>query len=500
VHVLDVKANGDLYLDDVLKGTGVYGSSSAPSGVHIGIFKIIKSDGGTMAAQPSRFYSVTIDNGAVRGNFIPAKRDSDGVLGMYDLMDSNPVTAFHTNAGSGTFTAGPATCRNLFDKNAVTANGDGVSLSDYIPVVAGQPYYIGNRGDVALLKEYNAGKQRIQDLYLGGHDYTPSVNTAFVRLNVSNSYLDTFQFEAGSTATDYVPFCSAEIKIATTSYNDAAFAPVEQALESAVTTIKDVVANTIVQADAIQNLQDTKQTMPDASGTNGTCPRFRQCLLIETDDGTPQWFQIIDPFKDFVTPILANNDHITPVDAQRRFYGDDDLCRMLPQTDDEATNTGIAKCTEVANAKNTATDNPEKGNLKQTEWGYEFKAADIGANPATDNPNNDEGIVYGISKCVSTDVPAGTYAQPATSTQLNNALWNARPTTMAGAGKYRRCWCKATSVAYGGQYYETSNAPWVFYDTYGSAASCVYACTADCASLVRNRADFRSAVLGWAVE
>ncbi len=47
------------------------------------------------------------DNGALVRDFIPARRESDGVLGMYDLADSNPATAFHTNQGTGTFTAGP---------------------------------------------------------------------------------------------------------------------------------------------------------------------------------------------------------------------------------------------------------------------------------------------------------------------------------------------------------------------------------------------------------
>ena len=292
------------------------------------------------------------------------------------------------------------------------------------------------------------------------------------------------------------------IKIATTAYNAAAFAPVEAALETAVTTIKDVVANTIVQADAIQNLQDTKQTMPDASGTNGTCPRFRQCLLIETASGTPQWFPIIDPFKDFVTPILANNEHITSVATQRRYYGDLELCRMLPQTDAESqANNNIAKCTEVANWQNSAAANTVRGSaLKQTEWGCEFKAANIGANPATDNPNNDEGIVYGISKCVSTEIPAGTYANPATSTQLNNALWDARPTTMAEASDYKNCWCKTTGIAYGGQYYETSAAPWVFNNAYDSAGDCATHCANFCANSVLYNAGFRSAALGWAME
>ena len=46
-------------------------------------------------------------NGVVIINLIPARRDRDGVVGMYDLADSNPETAFHTNAGTGEFVAGP---------------------------------------------------------------------------------------------------------------------------------------------------------------------------------------------------------------------------------------------------------------------------------------------------------------------------------------------------------------------------------------------------------
>ena len=38
--------------------------------------------------------------------YVPV-RNSNNELGMYDLMDSNPATAFYTNAGTGTFTAGP---------------------------------------------------------------------------------------------------------------------------------------------------------------------------------------------------------------------------------------------------------------------------------------------------------------------------------------------------------------------------------------------------------
>ena len=43
------------------------------------------------------------DSGALVCNFIPAKRNSDGVIGMYDTV----TETFFTNSGTGEFIAGP---------------------------------------------------------------------------------------------------------------------------------------------------------------------------------------------------------------------------------------------------------------------------------------------------------------------------------------------------------------------------------------------------------
>lgn len=51
-----------------------------------------------------RIYSAAVKNsaGTILRNFIPAKRNSDNVIGLYDLAND----VFYTNAGSGTFVAG----------------------------------------------------------------------------------------------------------------------------------------------------------------------------------------------------------------------------------------------------------------------------------------------------------------------------------------------------------------------------------------------------------
>jgi hypothetical protein len=74
------------------------------------LFNLNSSAGGVSqyAATRSRMYSAVITNGSnIVFNGVPAKRNSDGAIGMYDLANPNPATAFYTNKGTGTFTAGP---------------------------------------------------------------------------------------------------------------------------------------------------------------------------------------------------------------------------------------------------------------------------------------------------------------------------------------------------------------------------------------------------------
>lgn len=103
-----LKIDGDSIITDT--------NSNSRSSNSIYIFATNKA--GT-AGDPSsaRLYSCKIikDDETVR-NYITAKRNSDGVVGLYDLISKT----FFTNAGTGTFTAGPeipsATSGWLFDK------------------------------------------------------------------------------------------------------------------------------------------------------------------------------------------------------------------------------------------------------------------------------------------------------------------------------------------------------------------------------------------------
>ena len=222
-------------------------------------------------------------------------------------------------------------CRNLFDKNASYALfngylnnvsvGQSTNLNAYsggdktiiIKVAPNTTYTVTratNLGSVydrircAAFKTLPSGGSTGVILYnnmnttQANATFTTLSDTQYVAINVRNSgavgndwtqFVDAFQLEEGSTATEYVPFCANQIKIATTVYNTARFSPVVTELNDTIATIRSVVTNTINQTKAIADLQATKQTRPDE-----TCPAGKKCLLVEDDAGQPHWYEIIE--------------------------------------------------------------------------------------------------------------------------------------------------------------------------------------------------------------
>lgn len=108
-------------------------------------------------------------------------------------------------------------------------------------------------------------------------------------------YLKNIQIEEGTTATPYHPYgttyCEHLIKVATTAYNNNAFSSVQTALNNTIATIKTVVADTINQAAAVQQIASGKQTRPSSE-----CPTGKTCLLIEDANGEPHWYEIITEY------------------------------------------------------------------------------------------------------------------------------------------------------------------------------------------------------------
>ena len=97
--------NGVLKIDDTVIATS--GNASITTPTTATLFAIQTNGNVHIYYGTFKIYSYKKwTNDILIQNFVPVRRDSDGALGMYDLMDSNPATAFHTNAGTGTFIAG----------------------------------------------------------------------------------------------------------------------------------------------------------------------------------------------------------------------------------------------------------------------------------------------------------------------------------------------------------------------------------------------------------
>jgi hypothetical protein len=94
-----------LYINDVLKSNNLAGESFSNSDLSLWIGKT-NNDKTTSSYNKSssswRYVKIYNDNNKLVFNGIPAK-NSSGVVGMYDMVSGQ----FFTNAGTGTFTAGP---------------------------------------------------------------------------------------------------------------------------------------------------------------------------------------------------------------------------------------------------------------------------------------------------------------------------------------------------------------------------------------------------------
>lgn len=80
----------------------VQNNFSTPSSLKL--FALVHQNGGNQAQSALQVFNFALYSGATLiRNFIPARRNSDGVLGMYDTV----TNSFFTNSGTGEFIAGP---------------------------------------------------------------------------------------------------------------------------------------------------------------------------------------------------------------------------------------------------------------------------------------------------------------------------------------------------------------------------------------------------------
>ena len=313
-------------------------------------------------------------DGTLIAHFVPVKNSSN-VIGMYNILDNNPETAFYGNAGTGSFTGGDPvnTCpagqvlqTYTSATGTVTQNGTPTPTNPIEPTFYTQgqmelrkindTYYdsydattgkITRRVGVITFNgseswtlggtEGNRGVYRSFTELVGTFGTAAAVSTHFTyagsSLNIVDMPTNSFSLysngnmsfkSANTTSVDgfktwlsshpvtiYYPlatpveenwapeYCVAPIKIATVKYNNAAFSDVVTGLNTAISTIKTVVANTISQTAAVAALQTNKQQKP----ADADCPAGKKCLLVEDSNGTPHWYEIVESYYNPTLPV-----------------------------------------------------------------------------------------------------------------------------------------------------------------------------------------------------
>ena len=210
-------------------------------------------------------------------NLIPAKRNSDNVVGMYDIVSGR----FFTNAGTGTFTAGadivptPDAPMDIVSNNGVLKytpnlldmsvenivlgkyiNNSGDILdsianfynSKYIPVVGGTTYAWSTSVSIRFISfmEYDSSKTFLRRTLVGSTgtpagtsgSITMGADAAFVlvgsNMTATTITLDDitavdWQFEKGSSATAYKPYSPTGI------YTDGTVETIKDSLNNTAT-------------------------------------------------------------------------------------------------------------------------------------------------------------------------------------------------------------------------------------------------------------------------
>lgn len=236
------------------------------------------------------------ESGVLTHNFIPAKRNSDGVIGMYDTVSNT----FFTNAGTGTFTAGAEIPTIYTDGTVETINVLGKNLwainpPQHVAVSTSGGWNTGNNYTGGAFKvpckpntNYTVswthnGTDTTNTIYWGFWDgagnfigrytngtptYTTPANaaylTAYYYINGGTTINEqtTMQIEEGSTATEYEPYydggtATCEDLLSISTYTDE-----QEVITGAVTRKVGVVVFDGTEEWAQQGTSNNVYTLP----------------------------------------------------------------------------------------------------------------------------------------------------------------------------------------------------------------------------------------------
>lgn len=302
------------YVDGTLIGNFASATPDLTGITEIDVFRGVYTSGTYYAYAGSRLHRATIrKNGVAVIDYIPARRESDGVLGMYDLANGQ----FYTNAGTGDFVAGPTavptpdTPMDIVSNNGVlkfTANeanyiADNVTLGYWLRNNDGRPeaspvnFYtammpvkpntsyvcFGRTKDTNVISGYNRIAWYDSDgVWIRNSTYTANTpgidtspaNAAFARFHCNPNFTEVTQelvdsynwvFQQGTAEVPYTPYSSTGI------YAD-----------DAVETIEDTIGNTAT-AEMLLKVGDYQDVQSIIDGV------VTRNVGVKVLDGTEDW-------------------------------------------------------------------------------------------------------------------------------------------------------------------------------------------------------------------
>ena len=180
---------------------------------------------------------------------------------------------------------------NMFNGVAISSNNTYVGFSFYYSSTALKTY-IGVRDSSKFTSAESARA------YFNEHPLVILVKTTTATDNVyqlvkrNSDGVIGYYCTVGTNVGDFVPAFGATedttIKIATTKYNEAEFAPVETDLNAARTVINNLITQMQTNAINVSKLAVEKQTRP-----NVDCPAGKNCLLVTDPNGAENWYEIV---------------------------------------------------------------------------------------------------------------------------------------------------------------------------------------------------------------
>ena len=156
-------SNGTVTLSD--------GKTASGSGTFTGSYNVYVFANNTAGVAGEcaniKLWSFTISDGSTSRSYVPAKRDSDGAIGLYDTIGGQ----FYANLGSGSFTAGPVVPHSADPRDGLVVRVSQLARIKIGPTIVS--WSTGTDEEIAaMVAAADAGKIDLSDYWSAGDTRT----------------------------------------------------------------------------------------------------------------------------------------------------------------------------------------------------------------------------------------------------------------------------------------------------------------------------------------